>query len=684
MAISRVAEPSSYLASTTTKLGADAKLRALSLRGARVWQQPVEPRGIATLQRLECDVASRPLHSSVLPLLGRVLLRLRAAADEAREGEAAADEAAFPSTELTRMDLAARGVGLGTAAHGSEIYAVQASGVDAFILKAGHWEQLAREARHILWAASVLGFERVPRPLLEDAEADGDVGVLALQLLGLHKTSSLDDFLQLGSVHFALEDTRAAWAVVAAPWLGAELTAGARPPGTSCIQRFASQVAEILATLGQQPWPVTVQIQSSRAPANAAAAEGPDDVMGPLFDLIPLLERYVLQGRHFSTASPLHPGVRGLTEARYAAHFGGRLSDDVLARTQLLRTRLCDLRSAALRGAPTLPTTSVPLVTSHGGLTAAHVLLRTTGTGVLSCMTDEGGVNGEPDLAVTSWSRLGPAHLYSDFSTFLTSVAFEAARLPFFIDDLAALYALPGDVGAAPPAKICAAHLRVSEATAELLLQSTFPGAAARSAQDVEATQQLSELVARVQASGGESAERDAQQLLAWVRGSSLAIGRSAAEAKKISEALCDWTLPRRAVRRAAGARGQIPRLEPPPSRRQRGEVPPRAMQWGWQVVRDFRDAIACTLPVVEGDISILWPALWLVPSLRLSLSLLDSISCSWPQKLWLLYHIGSLTDGLLRWLDGIADKSSTTALQVRLTIDAWCRDAAPSAPTGS
>ncbi|CAJ1368044.1 unnamed protein product, partial [Effrenium voratum] len=92
-----------------------------------------------------------------------------------------------------------------------------------------------------------------------------------------------------------------------------------------------------------------------------------------------------------------------------------------------------------------------------------------------------------------------------------------------------------------------------------------------------------------------------------------------------------------------------------------------RAVHWGWQAVREMRDAAVDVLPVIQGDVDELWPLMWLVPSLHRALQLLGALHLSWMQKVWLLQHIRLLSDRLCGWLDSPTAAPGAPALQVQV-----------------
>jgi len=304
-----------------------------------------------------------------------------------------------------------------------------------------------------------------------------------------------------------------------------------------------------------------------------------------------------------------------------------------------------------------LPMTAIPLVCSHGQFTVQHLLVSASG----APGDDFPASAGSAQLRVTSWSDLSLAPPFADLAALLTSIAFEVVRLPVPCAELQAVYSGLAEAGGAPQYSACAHQLRISERTATRLLhlQCSDAGTGPHGAEA---------LMDIVQAATCEEAS-EAAWLVAWLRsGSSTGVGASAAvEARNISEALCDWNpgASKRAVRGEQTAVGMVssakqPRRPPPPpppalsARRQRVDVPSRVTQWGWQVLREFREAAVSEgkLPSLDGSLAELWPALWLVPCLRHSLALLDAPSCPWPQKVWLLHHIGGLIQRLLHWLD--------------------------------
>jgi len=157
-----------------------------------------------------------------------------------------------------------------------------------------------------------------------------------------------------------------------------------------------------------------------------------------------------------------------------------------------------------------------------------------------------------------------------------------------------------------------------------------------------------------------DSAAMDLAQLMSWVRCGRM--GFSFAAAMQVSEVLIAWTLPLHA--RPATKKRQVPKPTPPPPRLP-DVAGQRAVQWGWQGIREFRDAAANALPALQGDLEELWPLLWLVPSLHRSLQLLPAIHLSWMQKVWLLQHIRLLCDRLFTWLDSFPAGSSQLEVSI-------------------
>eukprot|EP00434_Breviolum_minutum_P039518 symbB.v1.2.035096.t1/scaffold4655.1/size36848/5 len=108
-----------------------------------------------------------------------------------------------------------------------------------------------------------------------------------------------------------------------------------------------------------------------------------------------------------------------------------------------------------------------------------------------------------------------------------------------------------------------------------------------------------------------------------------------ATAALKVSEALIAWELPLHA--RPTVKHRPVPKptrnLPRPPDAA--GFHGHRAVQWGWQAVREIRDAAVDALPALKGDVDELWPLIWLVPSLERSLQLLGALHLSWMQKVY-------------------------------------------------
>uniref|UniRef100_A0A7S1AJ54 Uncharacterized protein n=1 Tax=Noctiluca scintillans TaxID=2966 RepID=A0A7S1AJ54_NOCSC len=626
---------------TEARLQADKERYATTLREKHKWQQPAESRATSSTQLLCIDVVNHG-RAQDTPLLARALAAL---------GSCSATRAKVQWLTSARI----------SAIRGSEVALVQVpqnkppqSAPGTFILKVGNKDRILREADNLHWACSVLGSNRLPRLLTTTLQAEGAAALVLeevrfiLETSGAGtRTSSLTDYLVLGTARFALEDLRASWAAASAlPDLPA-VEFEARPPDLQAVVGIASQAAELISALAKHP------LEEEAAPHALHALQ-------MLLELVPLLERHLL-GRHRSTASPLHESVRHLTEARYSESFNGEKVASVLESGETLHARLTDIRPSALRGEPCFPTIEVPLVWCHGRFGVAHLLLRSVESGM--------------ELCATSWSGLGVGALYGDLAAMLTSIAFETVRIPFVVEELPVLFSPPGEAGPTQPSQLCALHLRVSETTAARLLQGVSEEQQRQRligdspTGENETEQSMRELLAMVEGStedrgAGHAPETDVAYLLSWLRSSRRPAIDAAAEARKISDALCDWTLPRRAVR-VVGRSGGIARPLPTVAARQRGETPIRSMQWGWQVVREFRDAAAAVLPVVEGDISEVWPLLWLVPSLKLSLELLDCQGCAWPQKVWLLYHVRSLADRLVSWLEKLAKAQNTLSVSL-------------------
>eukprot|EP00435_Cladocopium_sp_Y103_P050471 s1378_g15.t1 len=139
-------------------------------------------------------------------------------------------------------------------------------------------------------------------------------------------------------------------------------------------------------------------------------------------------------------------------------------------------------------------------------------------------------------------------------------------------------------------------------------------------------------------------------QLMSWLR-----CGRhnfQGSVALRVSEALIAWELPlhsRPSVKHRPVPKPTRNLPRPPDAAAFLGH---RSVQWGWQAVRETRDAAVDALPALKGDVDELWPLIWLVPSLQRSLQLLGALHMSWMQKVWLLQHIRLLCDQLSLWLE--------------------------------
>lgn len=734
--------PAAYVGSALCKWDEDRQRLRRVAGGRCSWQNPAEPRAVNTKERVARD-KDRSLHWSregMPELLRGVALQLGTGAS-VLDGEIQLQRLSAPrvagvcTTEVHVVAAGSEDGELGGEAAGER--APSNVGVRLMVLKLGSKDLLLEEARHHAWASRILGPRRVPQVLCTEPVAHAGLAAYPTEFVGFagrvgpRLLSTLGDFLLLGTCRFALDDLRAAWQALPegdwdpgslplSPHLPTPALLAATPPHASDVRCVAQQLGDMLAALAkQQPPPLLPQ---------AGGHVGGDEATQALLGLIPLLERHLMVPRH-ATCSPLHPSVRKLTEQHYAEFYGGDMSG-LLANALRLKERLVEMKRAASTGSsgPRLPRISVPVVWSHGRLSASHVLLRGSGRGESAgAMLDHLGQDAEAkpwslEACVTSWRSLAGAPLYWDLATLLTSAVFETIRLPTLLDCLADSYAAHAGAGAAAATATCASHFGISEGTATRLLslcgerarRLAHPSLGLRckaAAGSARASSALRGLAAEAAAPGllaqhqevaamvgeavegcpGEApdfeAERDAARLLAWVRLDRGALAAAAVEARRISAAICDWRPPAGRVHRAragaaraprsgpgrpssacAGSRPRsvgVPRPKALPCTRPRGAQPVRALQWGWRAVRDLCDDCAGGLPCVEGDFEEVWPALWLLPGLRQSLEMLDAPSCPWPQKVWLLYHVGCLVEGVTLWLDDIAS-SESLSLRVR------------------
>eukprot|EP00446_Apocalathium_sp_SHHI-4_P068696 CAMPEP_0177528642 /NCGR_PEP_ID=MMETSP0369-20130122/52348_1 /TAXON_ID=447022 ORGANISM="Scrippsiella hangoei-like, Strain SHHI-4" /NCGR_SAMPLE_ID=MMETSP0369 /ASSEMBLY_ACC=CAM_ASM_000364 /LENGTH=661 /DNA_ID=CAMNT_0019009191 /DNA_START=38 /DNA_END=2023 /DNA_ORIENTATION=- len=640
------------------KLQGDYDHRLSVANKACPWQRfkAPEPRGESSVERLEVDVATRPLHASATPLLEQVLSRLgstRAAAEAAvaqtdRLGNPRIDSFGQTDVLLVRCPPGSEEERQRESDRGSAC-----SHEASFVLKMGGKDRIFAEVDKLHWAASVLGASRVPRLLLAVPEAWlGQAAMVSERITFVPDSdrrsaarlpSSLADLLLLGCGRFALEDVRASWA--AAP---VELQAAlpfavnfdVPPPSATDVRCVARQVAEILATLARHP----VQ-PNSHEQLDPALIEGKAIIL----NLLQPLRRHLLQAQP-ARASPLHATMRQRTEEWYPAFADGASLSDMLGMARRLKDRLEDWRSADNRGCSQMPKFFVPAAWTHGRMSAHHLLLRSSSE----------GSDRNLDLCVIGWSSLSQAPLYTDLAGLLTSVAFETTRLPVMLDVIASSYASSTMAGDAVPALRCARQLCIEEASAERLLKALAVAAeeAVVAGADVERQDRWRReealLSAVHSATGGEAlqdAGQDTAWLLAWLRTTDDAGRRAAVEAGHASRALVDWR-PFRGIRGTVGGRPAVPRPDPSAARRQRGEAPVRAVQFGWQTIREFRDAACAALPALEGDVDALWPAIWFVPCLSRALELLDDDTLPWLQKVWLLSFVGQLVERILEFLD--------------------------------
>jgi len=342
-------------------------------------------------------------------------------------------------------------------------------------------------------------------------------------------------------------------------------------------------------------------------------------------------------GRHLlgkeSRASPLHPCVRQITEECCEKQFSKPLAE-LLQSAAGLRQRLQRLISAESRDEEDkLPPIEVPNCWSHPRLTCRRLLLR-----------DSNSLSGF-DLCASGWSGLCSGAIYSDLSRLLTDVLFEAVKLPSFIEDMHMIYATAGHAGVAVPPVLLGEDLGITTGAAALILERV------QQQDPSEWTEEaLGALFREATQDERPFAVADLAQLMSWLRNDRKQFQATAA--LKVSEALIAWELPLHA--RPTVKHRPVPKptrnLPRPPDAA--GFHGHRAVQWGWQAVREIRDAAVDALPALKGDVDELWPLIWLVPSLERSLQLLGALHLSWMQKVWLLQHIGLLCDHLSTWLE--------------------------------
>eukprot|EP00439_Symbiodinium_sp_Y106_P036149 s1440_g4.t1 len=177
-----------------------------------------------------------------------------------------------------------------------------------------------------------------------------------------------------------------------------------------------------------------------------------------LLELEPMLERHLLgKAAPLARASPLHSCTRRLTEECCLKQFGTSLSD-VLESVRQLHTRVHHWASLERQDSDAkLPRMEVPLGLSHGRLTTRRLLIRDSGDSF--------------DMCVSGWSGLANAPVYADCARLLTDVAFEAVKLPLFLEDIATLFSTEGHAGIAVPPILLGEHLSITTGAAAVLLE---------------------------------------------------------------------------------------------------------------------------------------------------------------------------------------------------------------------
>eukprot|EP00929_Paragymnodinium_shiwhaense_P070109 TRINITY_DN35485_c0_g2_i1.p1 TRINITY_DN35485_c0_g2~~TRINITY_DN35485_c0_g2_i1.p1 ORF type:complete len:707 (-),score=99.65 TRINITY_DN35485_c0_g2_i1:55-2175(-) len=694
--------PQAFVEHTIAKLQSDKQRRLQTLWLAREWQgQRVEARSAVAETTRQALLALRPALPRVDPFLQDAL-----------------DEA---SLNLEARRLAVVRLSMANIAHstGQEVVLADLSpagdGPDALILKVGETERIKQESLRLQWAAGLLGEKQVPRAVLAAAPVErGDVSALLLEPVclkvserggALRRTgllTSLTDLLHVGSLQHSLEDARTAACVFNAKQQHTEevalQTLFDKAGDLAQFPEILQEIPRIRRQLAQQAAGVLKRLADEATPPDAGG-----DLATELVSLTPCLERHLLRGQRPTTASsPLHEHVRELTEGIYH-HLYGKHSDtdgsaaktiaELLADAGKLRDSLETLRAAerdrqeqrsTAADSCKPPVLLAPKTLSHNDFSTDHLLVRPS--------VDAAGL----DLCVTSWRRCRTAPVFFDLATMLTSMAFEAVRLPMPLVYLRDLFAAVGaEAGLGAQSAVVAQQFGISEATATrlcVLLKENDILFAERPIFPAEVLQQLvqeaEDQAGKMQKGGSGVDGSDIVWLLASLRGGDPVetCAPAAAEARKISESLCDWKLPSYLVKqqlaRRADPKGGVPRLgvprppPRPPAGRAGCEVAVRATQWGWQTVREFRDSAvpqrrgeASAVPLgLEGHVSELWPALWLTPSLQKALVMLELPSLPWMQKVWLLYHISMLIRRLNSWLERLLAGELTTeaTLEVR------------------
>lgn len=636
------------LVESNQKLQEDWQRRKPVMSQQCPWQRHLatEPRGQSALRNLEEDLKSKIIHPSTQPLVKQILNHLTSRVPD--------DIDIWYMSALRAAASGAHGAGtflIGSSSNplcgreGDEIVPFEPH---RLVLKASRDErQLLLEFQKLQQAEASVGPLRIPRLLSSRLHSEEGLSAFAQEFVLCSRylevgqrerhSASLADLLRVGARPLALEDANRG-----IEDLQIRLGISAQDLASCSLQDLrhaALQSAELLASLASLEDDLPGATSSSTSPYvswSTSLGSPPELSLGrcrdvrSLLELAPMLERHLL-GKE-ARASPLHACVRQITEECCEQQFGTPLAD-ILQSARQLQQRLQLLISAEGRDSEDkLPPIEVPNSWSHPRLTCRRLLLR-----------DSESLSGF-DLCASGWSGLCLGPVYSDLSRLLTDVLFEAVKLPSFIEDLHMIYATRGHAGLAVPPVLLGEHLGITTGAAALILE--------RVGQDpADWTEEaLGEIFREATQDDRPFAIADLAQLMSWLR-----CGRQRFQgsvALRVSEALIAWELPlhsRPTVKHRPVPKPTRNLPRPPDAGAFLGH---RSVQWGWQAVRETRDAAVDALPALKGDVDELWPLIWLVPSLHRSLQLLGALHLPWMQKVCLLQHIRLLCDQLSLWLE--------------------------------
>ncbi|CAK9023039.1 unnamed protein product [Durusdinium trenchii] len=635
---------------STRKLQEDWERRKPVMVQACPWQRHLatENRSQSTQRHLEADLRSKIIHPSIQPLVKQILNSLSSKAPD--------DVDIWHMSALRAAASTAHGAGsflLGSftplfSNPGEKTGEAIPAEPHRLVLKASRDEdQLLAEMEKLQKVQSSLGPLRSPRVLSAKHTEDGLFAFAQEFLLCSRyfeagqrerQSSSFADLLRIGARPLALEDAgRDMEDLHARLGMSAEDLAAV---SLEELRHAAQQTGELLGSLASldEEFPSSSSACHSPYVSWSTSLINPKEVQAPgrchavqlLLELEPMLERYLL-GKE-ARASPLHGSVRRITEDCCLQQFGTPLAD-ILQSARALRQRLKQLISAESRNSEEkLPPIEVPSCWSHPRLTCRRLVLR-----------DSTSLTGF-ELCASGWSGLCFGPIYSDLARVLTDALFEAVKLPSFIEDFHMIYSTEGHAGVAVPPVLLGEQLGITTGAATFIL--------GRATEDSHWSEEaLGELFGEATENDRPYALADLAQLMSWLR-----FGRhefNASTAMKVSEALIAWELPLHArptekLRKVPKPTRTVPR-QPDIA----GFHGHRAVQYGWQAVREIREAAVNALPAVKGDVDELWPLMWLVPSLQRSLQLVSSAHISWMQKVWVLQHIHLLCGQLSIWLDG-------------------------------